>query len=961
MKPLAYLTANVFGRAEEIAPPEGYGSFSAQQAAFAVKTFRDEQVNYKHGSGIIRVEQQPVGVLRAMSRRQSAMTSAAEAWCLHAVILPIQPDDYLDENIERFLRYPYASETEIVRGVLPDADNAAFSPVHDVQIEPDVLEAVLFGCLKRWTSLSNPVYIAFPDAGFEETSVAWLRAYYLAMPISVRAHVGYLTNPNRESIPEFTSICLIPESRVQFYRDEPILYPNTDRNSVAIEKIRSRSDLPPGLKELITYICRNANRSDAHLQNLFRMLYRNVEGNGDIAIFANIKPATYGAAFTLLDNWQRLTDIQKDDYIFSYVKAPSSEAQIDQIARNLFQKHMSSQRFKAIVAQVTQQANYEEFQVYRTTQKVNSFSDYCLIIKTFRPFRSLINYLKNITGSWNECFLVFADFCCQRKQVRSEWSAVYEQVEELFDGETINLVTAKVQAAHDRFVAKERLRIDEELSKVEKRSPLAFFSACSAIIETIYFVDDHLKLVNSLVSSEAESMFKALLFADESALFPNHKALQDDLCAARQSYPALCSRQLEVVWNDYDRKYLRHQEEQERRAREYREAQENLSKYFIYVASGKQIDIIPEKWSVHEYLSELFVWSRKGWSYKMSAYDQNGGHGARGGSWSNGSDGFQDTLNSVNYQTDSQPQQLLLPLLWGRAANDWHFLRKEIPLIQIAHGISSNREQNALLRLYSECEKYSVFSDDGLRIQFQGKSGSHTISMQRAKELIIDIDLGKVKTNIAEEISFIHALQKEKLLNDRQLNSLKNKPRSNQGKPPLKERFKENPAYTILAVVAVIALALIVVLVGKGLDKPDDPTTQPVIGAGDSIFPTIPLPDETTTGVPPVESSKPQVVTIPIEMAVGDKRDLPLELGRDAPVLAGYDLEWARDGGTRDKSIVQYSTQSGSYVINAVGVGNALFIGTDKTTGERVVEYYVTVKPKSDQNGQPGQGVDANG
>ena len=961
MERYVYLNANLGGTDREITP-DGCGQFNQQQIEYVVKTFRDGRSFSKRGSCFLNAGQPYM--LFAASHKQSAATSAADAWCLHAEIREIEPKMFTDEPdaLDKFLQFPFANEFDISRGILPEA--TAGNPIPRLSISPTLLGTIVYGCLARWYNTEKPIYIVLPDADFENTALRLMKTIYSAMPYSLRAHSGYITYPNQKTVPPTVSLCLLPESWVNNVLKTaeetiPLLYLQAELCQAAMETIRSRTWLPIGLKSVVDYIEQNVG-NESVLTGLFEQFYSYVEGNGEINRFSDLSPGTYGAAFTLLSNWGQMEPEKKDSYVYEYVKKPDSDPQINETAKRLFLDHLTKKsRFKWLLD--------------RALATAQTFSECCSAV---RPERLLVDFLPSLETSWNKVLNEFAGTCCsERSRVQTEWEEAIGDLKTLFSAEVIDRISAEVKNAHEKFFNRDRYSAEKKLHRIkaEKTDLIPFLSACSAVVKDIEF-DENCSFAKEYIKTESFLLFQARLHNDGSTKivdntivrFADYENLKKAHRDAVQDYQGLYDPR---AWAAYARSQDA-----------YRTAQENITQYFDYVASGQQIAIIPGMWSIHEYLKAFFIQSKKG-EYRMSAHSKGGGtHQSSNGYSINGANqpnsnfvppgagSYAGSSGAANYSALSGPVPTPLSNydLWLRAATDWNALKKQpIPVEALLKDISSPKgEQSTLLLLYAEFERYSVFGDSELKIGF---NNGQTISMQRAKQLLLDIDRGKLKidsrSSQSSEIAFINALKNAEVFNQRQLNNLRSKKEATGQAQPQSwlERFKNNMLAQLLLVIAIVVVIVVLAVVGV------------IIGKNKKTNPPIP-PDSTTSTSAQTESTAPPTTAkapdgpITIDLSVGGVHDLGREL-----ISKGYTILFRPDGANKQASYLNehalqwerveghWTTVSADeekpWVITANGAGRATFTATDTATTETIATFIITVNDPNqttvEQEGTP--------
>jgi len=527
-----YLNANVQGTDKSITPT-GFLQMPSEQVQLILKCFRDGQASFRHGMCMIRVNQNQSYYLRACSRPQSAATSAAEATCVFAGIRSLVTNDFTDENLDKLLGFPFPSELNIVNGIGVESNNEFSEKIEAQHIGREIITAILVGCFGRWLNRTSPIYISLPNDDFENSLSIILKSIYLEMPYSLRAHSGYMTFPIASyAIPEFVSLCFIPESWCGRFNDEPILSMDATRCGNAISKVIERSHLDRNTQQYVEHIV-NANSKER--QELHKQMYELIEGNGDANKFTTLNGRLYGDAFVLLHDWNEYSDKQKEDYVLEFVNKP--ETPLTEMIWRIIGLYVTNNRLSELIS--------------GATNNCKTFYDFAKSLKSLL----LIKNKLSLDDAWRIALYDFTTKLRVHQDIKKQYESVKASLRTLFFEDVLNECERLVMEAHTDFVKQEQEHLQEKINNIIRSGHA---SQLINLFKSIYDVSAEYSFEENKCSIQSYAVQRITRVFVERCNADNAFIRYQEL---REAYRTLTSTYISsdndacAIWTDYNDRY----------------------------------------------------------------------------------------------------------------------------------------------------------------------------------------------------------------------------------------------------------------------------------------------------------------------------------------------------------------------------------------------------------------------
>ena len=614
-----YRNANVGGLYTKMIPPH-YSALPQDKIEIIWERFGDDSAFFKHGMYMARLRDKEAYYMRVCAGQQTGKTAVAKSFYLHAEMLPLRDTDFFDNNLDALIHYRFPSEEDIVNNL--EVIDASEGSVTAYPLDSKLLISVLFGCMTRWKSKAEPIYIAIPDngennEGFDTTVYRVRRAIYEAMPYALRAHAGYMTYPVPGKTEEFISICFLPESRKNFYR-EPILRLNPLLCEREMQEILTRSKLDDALVRYIQYTVEHPEKRES-LNELFYKIERK-GSNGD---WASLPCRLYGEAFDFDYDWDNLLATEKDNRIRKRALEPKSE--LDEIIWDKAEKHLNSE--ETLQSSSTQEEihiTHFAWLLWRISSGVRTFSDFAANeeLESWHPVvaGAVARDIVSLKQEWEICLREFTKTVCYRAKKDLDFSLITDfgkartLLVDLFviDSEQLSGLSVEPKQPSGLFD-----ELDDIVGKVyqwmvgeQKRLGLltiqkktvadcraGFAGFCVDLVNLFSgFVDENKndKDLLEAAQSRANEILRQACTDDSRDYFRDYEKLYKTYskCVSEEAYRILWSSALVQAW---EAQKLLHQK--------YERAQKILESYFEWVANVGLPIRRSDHWSPLEYMT----------------------------------------------------------------------------------------------------------------------------------------------------------------------------------------------------------------------------------------------------------------------------------------------------------------------------------------------------------------------
>ena len=469
---------------------------------------------------------------------------------MYAQMRELKREEFKNNNLDRLLRFRFASETEIISGYVPE--QVPIYSVDAANMDPKILYTILHGCIARWQRYESPIYIALADgANFDEEVLKTLKAIYYVMPYGMRARCGFITCPN-EWKPDGVSLCFIRESMISRYAVEPVLVLRADQtyNEQAMQKILSRKISGRNIENFLEYL------TLSNEQHEFFEMINWYEGNS--SQWEQIDCRVYNELYWLRC-WNQFNDDEKRKFILEYtsnLQSLDAPLLIQYAWSNVFNEYINLH-----FAQWLQQAS-----------RAALFADFA---KQIGPYKVIVDHLKNYEPNWREAFCKYTECSLKRiETVGDEFSQARKALVQLFGDVLVGEMQKKVKNARQIQQEKEHKEFSNRIKSEIKCAGCLwdFYRQQKGFLEcNIKFLENQ-PMIKKVLETEITEMLKTYCHADK---WENNFA---SFAAISNSYEKLVKviPDLSIIWEPYHKAYEQYRSEE-------------LSRYFGAVSRGERV------------------------------------------------------------------------------------------------------------------------------------------------------------------------------------------------------------------------------------------------------------------------------------------------------------------------------------------------------------------------------------
>lgn len=531
-----YIQANVQGTNKSV-PVPGCNPFPKEQADIVVRCFRDGQTPFRSGMCMIRFNRKQSYYLRACSRKQTELTAAAATTCVFASVSELDATSFRNSKLIHHLRFPFASEMDIVNGNVITDSSYQVHGISPFKIDGEVLRAIVVACFARKINRTSQVYISLPDTGFDESVVSALAHIYTLLPYALRAFSGYITYPvATHAVPEFVSLCFIPESWLEKYPTEPVLAIDTASCRDSIQKILTRSRLDQATVDFIDFVLKS---TPENRKKLFDYFYSTIEGEGDSDIFSVVNGRLYIDSFTLIHSWNGMPPEAKDDFAFKFATSPKPE--IAEAAWVCIERHLSVDKRFSMLGE----------------QAIEGCLTFAAFATKLQPLCPFVKQFASLKSAWNSLLFKQTGVMRSNEKVKADFDAARPFLQTLFDAEALKETENLVLDAHKKFVAIEYQSVTGKIRDV-RSAGIATFLATVEQITSIAKVDfeENIVEVQNYASNEIAALFESLCDNDKG--FLKYDAIKSDYStlATKHMVTSLDAvTKIKDAWEKYDCSY----------------------------------------------------------------------------------------------------------------------------------------------------------------------------------------------------------------------------------------------------------------------------------------------------------------------------------------------------------------------------------------------------------------------
>jgi len=566
MPSYGYIHANISGIDRGMTPAGEFLPFPQEKIGLLMNAFRDGGADYKHGMSVERDQQGRLYYLCACASRQTNQTSAAGGYTLHAELRNLSSDEFLDDWLDRLLRFPFADEIDITCGRVPLKTGQRVEPVSAIRLDEKMLAAIIYGSLARLISHESPIYIALPVQGyggtdFDETVRRLLKTIYSAMPYALRARSGYITYPNLASLPEGVTLCFIPDIMAGLYAHEPVLYPAAPNACRPAIGGIMHPDYGQGLRHLAEHLA-GALPEERH------KLFEIISASGietEKGVWASFDFRRYGVMFALEHDFESLeTDKQKREFISELAKQGDT-ALLDMAWNGVF-KNYAEEHFQSWLAPAQNAKTLKEF-----AEQLEELKE-----------MDVLEHLQNLRGVWNTALQEYQKKLYNMPNARDQLDEAYSLMLSLFDHDHVTKARDDIEGKYRDNAQAEYDNAIIDIQVIQEDDLYIWYSDALRYLHNLRYEENKPPLQTWLVDDETDgvkSKFKTMCESEDSRC--------EDTLKAFQEADAELGRALKRIWDEY----LQSQ---------------TLEAYFEKVSRREKCSL-NSKWSLDEYFNAWLI------------------------------------------------------------------------------------------------------------------------------------------------------------------------------------------------------------------------------------------------------------------------------------------------------------------------------------------------------------------